>query len=69
MIMASVMGSIWGSIKELQSSDRESARKMSDVEVLIAGTYVKRDEFTHAFTTVSNSLSRIEDKLDRKVDK
>lgn len=64
---------MWESIKELQNADRSLVDKLSSVEVLVAGTYIKRHEFDSAITSLSTALfsklDRIEDKLDQKVDK
>jgi hypothetical protein len=64
---------MWESIKELQAADKMLVDKLSSVEVLVAGTYIKRHEFDAAITSLStalfNKLDRIEDKLDQKVDK
>ena len=68
-MMAAVLGNFWSSIKELQAMDRDTFKKVSEVELLIAGTYVKREEFTTALEKVSTQLGRIEDKIDKKVDK
>ena len=64
---------MWESIKELQNADKVLVDKLSSVEVLVAGTYVKRAEVEAAITTLSaaifNKLDRIEDKIDKKADK
>lgn len=61
---------------------RQSAheRRISELEVLVAGQYITRNEFTRAIDTLREErtrtseamfalLRRIEDKLDRKADK
>lgn len=64
---------MWESIKELQNADKVLVDKLSSVEVLVAGTYVKRPEFEAAITALSaaifSKLDRIEDKIDKKADK
>lgn len=64
---------MWESIKELQSADKELVDKLAAIEVLVAGTYVKRHELEQSLssltTAIFNKLDRIEDKLDGKADK
>lgn len=64
-----LVNSIWQSVKDLQKADKELAAKVSEVEVLVAGAYVKRDEFIGALNALSIKLDRIEDKIDKKVDR
>ncbi len=64
-----VLNTLWGSIKELQQADSDLATKVSSVEVLVAGQYVPRSEFTLALNTLYHKLDRISDQLSAKVDK
>ena len=60
---------MWQSLKELQAQDKELANKVSSIEVLVAGQYVKRDDMDRSMTALFAKLDRIEDKLDGKADK
>jgi len=71
---------IWQAVKDLQKADTELANKVGEIEVLVAGHYMLKADFTanitairsdltSNMTAVFNKLERIEDKLDRKVDK
>lgn len=60
---------MWQSLKELQAQDKELANKVSSIEVLVAGQYVKRDDMDRSMTALFAKLDRIEDKLDSKADK
>jgi len=55
--------------KDLQNFDRELAERVSEVEVLVASSYITKIDFTNAVSTISRKLDRIEDKLDNKADK
>lgn len=55
--------------KELQNADKELTKKVSEIEVLVAGAYVKKDEFGASVAALFAKLDRIEDKLDGKADK
>lgn len=56
-------------MKDLQDADRKLAEKVSNIEILVAGAYVKREDFDKALEKISQKLDRIEDKLSDKVDK
>ena len=57
--------SMLDSIKDLQRSDKEMADRVGSIEVLVAGTYVKRDELRE----LMRKLEQIDAKLDRKANK
>lgn len=60
---------IWDSLRELKTTDIRLTEKVSSIEVLIAGQYVKRAELAEELRDINESLQRIFDKLDAKADK
>ena len=60
---------IWDALKDLRTQDNALAEKVSRIEVLVAGEYVKKDEFERAVQRLFDKLEHIEMKIDRKVDK
>ncbi len=64
-----LLNAVWQAVKDLQTADKELAGKVSEIEVLVAGDYVKREEFNQTVTALFSKLDRIEDKIDKKVDK
>jgi len=60
---------MWETLKELQTADKELMDKVSKIEVLVAGAYVKRDEFDRALNRLFEKLDHIDSKLDSKADK
>lgn len=64
-----LLNAVWQAVKDLQSADKELAAKVSEIEVLVAGAYVKKEEFSTAVTALFTKLDRIEDKIDKKADK
>ncbi len=64
-----VLNSLRDSIAALQKSDAELADKVQHIEVLVAGSYVKRDDLKELSTALFNKLDKIELKLDGKADK
>ena len=57
------------SMARLQHADTELASKVQSIEVLVAGTYVKRDDMDKLGTALFAKLDKIEAKLDGKADK
>lgn len=64
-----LLNSIWQAVKDLQRDDKDLAKKVAEIEVLVAGAYVKKDEFSASINALFAKLDRIEDKLNGKADK
>ena len=60
---------VWQAVKDLQAADKVLAEKVGNIEVLVVGAYVKKDEFTQSINALFAKLDKIEDKLDKKADK
>ncbi len=60
---------MWDAVKDLQSADKILAEKVSSIEVLVAGNYMTKNDFDKIGAAIFAKLDKIEDKLDRKVDK
>lgn len=56
-------------MRDLQQADKELATKVQQIEVLVAGQYVKKDELERLSIALFSKLDRIESKLDTKMDK
>ena len=67
--MGWVLKVIWDAVKDLQEADEEVIKKVNELQVVMAGDYVKRDELRSEFKALFAKLDRIENKLDQKVDK
>lgn len=68
-VMGFLLNSIWQAVKDLQRADKELSDKVAAIEVLVAGDYVKKDDFTQMTNALFVKLDKIEDKIDRKADK
>ena len=64
-----LLNALWQAVKDLQTADKVLAEKVGNIEVLVAGAYVKKDEFTSQMNALFAKLDKIEDKLDKKADK
>lgn len=68
-LLGFLLKSIWQAVKDLQTADKELSDKVAGIEVLVAGNYVRRDDFDRMAAAIFTKLDRIEDKLGSKVDK
>lgn len=64
-----VMKSIWDALKKQQDETSALATKVQNIEVLVAGSYVKTDKFEQVITALFAKLDKIYEKLDAKVDR
>lgn len=60
---------VWQAVKDLQKADKVLAGRVGEIEVLVAGSYITRTDFTNVTDVIFRKLDRIEDKLDTKKDK
>ena len=60
---------IWDTLNTLQRTDRELADKVSRIEILVAGEYMKKDDFDRIMLRLFEKLDHIESKIDSKADK
>jgi hypothetical protein len=64
-----ILNSLKQSVDELRTADMSLAEKVQRIELLVAGTYVKRDDMDKLGQALFAKLDKIEAKLDGKVDK
>jgi len=64
-----LLNAVWQAVKDLQAADKSLASKVAEIEILVAGDYLRRDDFTHTVEALFKKLDKIEDKLDKKADK
>jgi len=57
------------SLAEMREDDTQLAKKVQAIEVLVAGTYIKRDEFERLSVAIFAKLDKIIEKIDAKVDR
>ena len=63
------MKAMWEAVKDLKTADQGLANQVSDLKVLVAGNYVRREMFDRLSDAIFVKLDRIENKLDHKADK
>ena len=60
---------IWASIRDLQKSQNRTQFRLGEIEVLVAGDYLRKQEFEKFVDRVIVKLDSIDEKLDQKADK
>jgi len=69
LVFGFFLKAIWDSYKELKVTDMTLAEKVNGIEILVAGNYVKKDDFDRFTDAIFTKLDKISDKLDNKADK
>lgn len=64
-----ILNSIRRSIDRLRRDHSDQAIRIQEVELLVRGDYVRRDELDRFSVRLFQKLDRIEDKMDGKADK
>ena len=64
-----ILNTVWVAVKELQKADKELAEKVGEIEVLVAGRYMTREEFNHTLSQVFGKLDTIRDMIAKKADR
>lgn len=64
-----ILNNLKTSIEALQKADSTLADKVQHIEVLVAGTYVKRDDLDKVTSVVHLRFDKIEEKLDKLAEK
>ena len=64
-----VLNNIKSCLDALHVADQSLSEKVQSIEILVAGTYVKRDDMTKLADALFAKLDRIEIKIDGKADK
>lgn len=69
LLLGFLLNSVWQAVKDLQQADTELTKRVGEIEVLVAGNYVTRQEFDRVVDKLFDKLDAIEMKLDKKADK
>tara|TARA_S200002703_G_scaffold15916_2_gene13537 strand:+ start:263 stop:514 length:252 start_codon:yes stop_codon:yes gene_type:complete len=64
-----LLKTLWDSVRMLEKTDDMIIEKVNRVEVLVAGEYVRREEFQDGVQRLFTKLDQIEAKIDQKADK
>lgn len=56
---------IWSTMNELQKSDKEMIDKMSRIEILVAGSYVKREDYQKTMERLFEKLDALHERANR----
>jgi 2-phospho-L-lactate guanylyltransferase (CobY/MobA/RfbA family) len=68
-LLGAMLKAVWDAVKDLQTADKTIVKDVAELQVLVAGTYIKRDEFEKLSHAIFAKLDKIMEKLDGKVDR
>jgi len=60
---------IWDGLRELQKADIEQLAQISNLRILMADSYIRKEDFERMTNALFNKLDKIEGKLDGKADR
>ncbi len=60
------LNTVWAAVRDLQVADKELAEKVGQIEVLVAGRYVTREDFNQVLNQVFERLDRIRDLVSQR---
>ncbi len=66
---AFILKAVWDGLRDLRNADQILADKVQSIEILVAGSYVTWDGMKDVIRPITDTLNRIESKLDGKADK
>jgi hypothetical protein len=69
VLLAMLMNSMKQSVENLERQDSELIEKMQAIQLIVVENYVKRDDLDKLTSALFAKLDKIENKLDKKVDK
>lgn len=55
---------LWSKLGDLEREHKGTNQRLNGVEILVAGQYIRRDEFETKINALFNKLDKIEDKID-----
>lgn len=64
-----VLKAVWDGLKELRDADSSLVEKVQKIEVLVAGQYIKREDFDRTIAALFAKLDKIDSKLDMKANR
>ena len=64
-----VVKNLQDSMKSLRDADERLTLKVQSIEVLVAGQYIKREDFDKTVSALFTKLDKIESKLDMKANR
>lgn len=68
-LLGFLLNTLWQAIKDLQSADKTLAEKVSGIEVVVAGNYVKKEEFDRTINRMFEKLDHISMAVSNKADR
>lgn len=69
ILLGAALKWVYDSHRDLRKADEKLAEKVNKIEVVVAGEYVKREDFDKIANALFAKLDKISEKIDSKADK
>lgn len=69
LLLGAALKWVYDSHRDLRKADEKLTEKVSKIEVVVAGEYVKKEEFNDIANTIFIKLDKISEKLEQKADR
>lgn len=69
LLLGAALKWVYDAHRDLRKADEKLTEKVNKIEVVVAGEYVKRDDFDKVANVLFAKLDKISEKLDQKADK
>ena len=64
-VLGFLLHAVWQAVKDLQRADAELTKRVGEIEVLVAGNYVTRQEFDRVVDKLFAKLDAIDMKIQK----
>jgi hypothetical protein len=68
-IMSAILHTIWGAVKDLRAEDKVITQRVASMHILVAGDYIRKQEFDRVIDRLFVKLDSIEASLVSKQDR
>lgn len=69
LLLGAALKWVYDAHRDLRKADEKLTEKVNKIEVVVAGEYVKREDFDKVANILFAKLDKISEKLDQKADK
>jgi len=64
-----LLNKLWDATRDLQKADEKLVEKVGNIEILVAGAYIRKDEFHRVNRELKDEIVRLNEDVSAKLDK